>query len=150
MSKVQVRVRLATEGDKAAWLPLWQGYQVFYHADLGVEQAQVNWQRFMDEAEPMWALVATVDQRIVGFTHLIEHRSCWTIQNYGYLQDLYVDESMRGHGVGRALIEAAYQWGKAKNWSRVYWLTEETNHTAQQLYDRIAKKTGFIQYKHVV
>lgn len=150
MSTRHIHIRLANEADQTAWLPLWQGYQVFYRADLGAEQAQVNWQRFMDEAEPMWALVAEADGRIVGFTHLIEHRSCWTVQNYGYLQDLYVDESVRGQGVGRALIEAAYQWGKAQNWSRVHWLTEETNHTAQLLYDRIAQKTGFIQYKHML
>ncbi len=145
-----IQVRLATEADHSAWLPLWQAYQIFYHADLGPEQARVNWQRFMDDAEPMWLLVAQLDDKIVGFTHLIEHRSCWTVNNYGYLQDLYVSETVRGHGVGRALIEAAYQWGKAQKWSRVYWLTEESNQVAQQLYDRIAQKTGFIQYKQVL
>lgn len=150
MTTKQRQVRLAVAADHAGWLPLWQGYQVFYHTDLGSEQASVNWQRFMDETEPMWLLVAEDKGKVVGFTHLIEHRSCWTVNNYGYLQDLYVDESVRGQGVGRALIEAAYQWGKAQSWSRVYWLTESDNHTAQLLYDRIAHKTGFIQYKHVL
>jgi len=28
----------------------------------------------------------------------------------------------------------------------VYWMTQEFNHTARQLYDRIAKKTPFVQY----
>lgn len=150
MVKQPIQIRLATEADRATWLSLWQGYQVFYEADLGPEQAEVNWQRFMDGSEPMWVLVAEVAGQVVGFTHLIEHRSCWTIQNYGYLQDLYVAESMRGQGVGRALIEATYQWGKAQKWSRVYWLTQESNHTAQLLYDRIASKTGFIQYKQML
>jgi len=29
----------------------------------------------------------------------------------------------------------------------VYWLTHESNHKARLLYDKVAKKTGFIQYR---
>lgn len=147
---LSIQVRLAVVADYDAWLALWQKYQVFYQVDLGPEQARINWQRFMDDVEPMWLLVAEADGAVVGFTHLIEHRSCWTVSHYGYLQDLYVAQSVRGQGVGRALIEAAYQWGKAQKWSRVYWLTEASNHTAQKLYDQVAQKTGFIQYKHML
>ncbi len=31
--------------------------------------------------------------------------------------------------------------------SRVYWLTHETNATAMRLYDRVAERSGFIQYR---
>ncbi|HTG41511.1 MAG TPA: GNAT family N-acetyltransferase, partial [Methylomirabilota bacterium] len=33
--------------------------------------------------------------------------------------------------------------------SRVYWLTQETNATARALYDTLADRPGFIQYRHV-
>lgn len=53
----------------------------------------------------------------------------------------------RGKGVGRALIERLYEEAKAAGSTRVYWLTHESNETAQTLYDRIAEKPGFIQYR---
>jgi len=31
--------------------------------------------------------------------------------------------------------------------SRVYWQTHETNHTAMQLYDKVAERSGFIVYR---
>jgi hypothetical protein len=30
----------------------------------------------------------------------------------------------------------------------VWWLTHETNEAARALYERIAKRSGFIQYRH--
>src|SRR3546814_15032754 len=79
--------------------------------------------------------------------HWVLHRSCWTAGDYCYLQDLFVAPDVRGGGHGRALIEHVYAQARAVNVARVYWLTHETNHTAMQLYDRIADRPGFIQYR---
>ena len=79
--------------------------------------------------------------------HYIFHRSTWSDGPTCYLQDLFTAEAARGHGVGRALIEAVYGRAKEKGASRVYWLTHETNAVAMKLYDRIAEKSGFVQYR---
>ena len=34
--------------------------------------------------------------------------------------------------------------------SRVHWLTHETNTDAMLLYDRIADRSGFIQYRKIL
>ncbi|MBP6563333.1 MAG: GNAT family N-acetyltransferase, partial [Neisseriaceae bacterium] len=65
---LSIQVRLAVVADYDDWLALWQKYQVFYQVDLGPEQARINWQRFMDDVEPMWLLVAEADGAVVGFT----------------------------------------------------------------------------------
>jgi GNAT superfamily N-acetyltransferase len=57
---------------------------------------------------------------------------------------------VRGTGAGRKLIEHVYAQAAAANCARVYWLTHETNATAIQLYDRIADRSGFIQYRKVM
>jgi hypothetical protein len=31
--------------------------------------------------------------------------------------------------------------------TRVYWMTHETNATAMTLYDKVAAKSGFLQYR---
>ena len=38
---------------------------------------------------------------------------------------------------------------KAAGCSRVHWLTHETNTDAMQLYDRIAERSGFVQYRKI-
>ena len=56
----------------------------------------------------------------------------------------------RTRGVGRCLIEHVYEEAAAGGCSRVYWLTHETNHAAMALYARIADRTGFVQYRHLL
>jgi len=82
----------------------------------------------------------------VGVVHWIMHRSCWTVGDYCYLQDLFVAQNIRGGGVGRKLIEAVYAIAQEHGCSRVHWLTQETNAQAMILYDKIAAKSGFLQY----
>jgi len=142
-----MQIRMATPRDYAQWLPLWRGYQAFYEADIADDVTELTWQRFLDPDEPMHCALAEVDGKLVGMVHYIYHRSCWTKGDYCYLQDLFAAPELRGKGVGRALIEHVYAAALAAGASRVHWLTQESNHTAMQLYDRIAAKSGFLQYR---
>lgn len=144
-------VRPVTRQDYEAWLPLWNGYNEFYGrvgpTALSAEITRMTWARFFDAYEPVHALVAESEGKLVGLVHYLFHRSTTLVEPTCYLQDLFTDEGMRGRGVGRALIEAVYQRAKAAGGTRVYWLTHETNATARKLYDKLAKNTGFIVYR---
>jgi hypothetical protein len=48
------------------------------------------------------------------------------------------------------LIEAVVARARAAGASRVYWLTHETNATARSLYDQLADRSGFIQYRRIL
>jgi len=102
---------------------------------------------FFDGLEPVHAWVAEQNGQLVGLVHFIFHRSTWFVVPTCYLQDLYTLESMRGTGIGRALIETVYTQARANNAARVYWLTHESNVSAQALYDKMADQSGFIQYR---
>ena len=93
------------------------------------------------------ALACHDDGRALGLVHTVRHRSCWTIGDYCYLQDLFVAPDARGLGLGRALIEHVYREAAASGCSRVHWLTHETNQDAMLLYDRIGDRSGFVQYR---
>jgi GNAT superfamily N-acetyltransferase len=70
--------------------------------------------------------------------------------NYCYLQDLFVMDDARGSGIGRAVIEHVFADARRRRASRVHWLTHESNRNAVQLYDRIADRSGFIQYRKLL
>ena len=140
-------VRPARPGDRAAWEPLWQGYLTFYKSSLPAEVTDATWRRFFDPIEPLHALVAEQDGKLVGITHYLLHRSTWAPVCYCYLEDLFVDPSLRGVGVGRKLIAAVEAEARAAGASRLYWMTHETNETAQLLYDKVADRPGFVQYR---
>lgn len=155
-STTAFRIRAAQPRDHAQWLPLWLGYQAFYKVDLGDEVTRTTWRRFHDPAEPMHCAVAeqagparedSNDGRLVGIVHYLFHRSCWMLAPSCYLQDLFTAEEVRGQGVGRALIEHVYAKAAEADSTRVWWLTHESNGQAMHLYDRIADKSGFVQYR---
>ena len=142
-----VVIRAVGEGERAAWEPLWKGYLDFYKTTLPKETWDVTWARLHDPAEPMFVLGGYVDDRLLGIVHYLFHRSCWTVGNYCYLQDLFVAEQARGHGLGQALIEAVEKAAREAGASRIYWLTHESNAVARGLYDKLADRPGFIQYR---
>jgi len=90
--------------------------------------------------------IAIVDGKPAGLVHYLYHRHGWKIENVCYLQDLYVDPSVRGTGLGRKLIEAVYSDADAKNCPTVYWLTQDFNAAGRRLYDRVGVLTPFIKY----
>jgi hypothetical protein len=142
-----VEIRSVDDKDFDIWLPLWMDYQRFYEADIPASVTLGTWERFLDPREPLHAALAMAGRHAVGLVHSVYHRSTWTTEDYCYLQDLFVAGDARGGGIGRALIEHVYADAKRRGAARVYWLTHEENRSAMQLYDRIADRSGFIQYR---
>ncbi|MBI6919247.1 N-acetyltransferase family protein [Pseudomonas monteilii] len=142
-----VTLRPVTAQDHAAWLALWQAYLHFYESELADEVSLNTWQRLLDPKEPTHSALAWVDGKAVGMVNFIYHRTNWSIGNACYLQDLYVNGTQRGLGIGRQLIEYVYTTAKADNCSKVHWLTHETNATAISLYQQVAERSGFIQFR---
>jgi len=144
-------IRFITPKDFDQWLPLWDGYNAFYgrsgQTALPLEITRMTWSRFFDAYESVHALVAETDGQLLGLTHYLFHRSTISTAPVCYLQDLFTSEAARGKGVGRALINGVYEQAKLAGANRVYWQTHETNHTAMQLYDKVAERSGFLVYR---
>lgn len=147
-------IRNVCPDDYADWKDLWDAYNAFYgrHGDTALPLAitQTTWQRFFDAYEPLHAIVAERDGKLLGLAHYLFHRSTIQIAPTCYLQDLFTSEAARGKGIGRALIEAVYAHARAAGVPRVYWQTHETNATAMQLYDKLAEYSGFIVYRRAL
>ena len=145
-------IRPVTRKDYADWRQLWDGYNAFYGRSgptaLEEQITEATWERFFSASEPVHALVAQDEDRIVGIAHYLFHRSTTRLHDVCYLQDLFVSQQYRGRGVGRLLIQAVYAAASAAKSSRVYWTTQTTNEAGRALYEKIAKHAGFIVYSH--
>ncbi len=133
--------------DQPRWAALWRAYLAFYQTVLPQEQFEDTWSRLMQDRQ-LHGLAARRGGAIVGITHYLFHPTAWAAGPACYLQDLYVDESARRTGAGRALIEAVAERAREQRAARLYWLTQEGNAVARRLYDRLAHTSGFIRYEY--
>jgi GNAT superfamily N-acetyltransferase len=141
-------IRPLESSDRTQWEALFRAYIRFYKEKVADETIALTWQRMLGQEDGFYALVAAdASGRLVGLVHMLFHRSTWSPTHYCYLEDLFVDIDTRRHGVGRALIEATYREADKRGATRTYWTTRDDNAAARRIYDRLAKPSGFVQYR---
>lgn len=140
-------IRDAVPADEARWRDLWAGYLAFYGVGIADDITDFTWNRVFDPASAIFMRVAELDGTVVGFALCLTHEGTWTRALDCYLEDLFVDASARGKGVGRALLDDLVALSKEKGWTRLYWHTNETNATARKLYDQYVASDGHIRYR---
>ncbi len=140
-------IRALKPEDRADWQMLWDGYLTFYDVDLADDITQSTWSRVLERAHGFFALVAEDDDgRVIGSAHCLIHSKTWDIAPCCYLEDLFVAQSERGRGIGRALMEAVVREARRLGAGDLYWFTNKGNKTARQLYDQIGKLSDFVRY----
>ncbi|MBU2936262.1 MULTISPECIES: GNAT family N-acetyltransferase [Pacificibacter] len=145
---MNITIRSLTRTDQEAWKPLWQAYLTFYESAVPDAVSEATFNRLTDPAQSeRAAFVAVLDDKIIGFVHYITHAHNWRLEDVIYLQDLYVAPSARGKGAARALINRVYSAADENGTPSVYWMTQESNVTARNLYDQVATLTPFVKYQ---
>lgn len=142
-----LEIKDATTADHDEWHKLWLAYLKFYKVTLSAEVTEHTWARIVDPASRLSGRFAFVDRIMVGFAIHHDHASTWVAGDDCYLEDLFLDASARGHGIGRALIDDLIVISREKGCKRLYWHTDKGNKTARRLYDHYAKEDGHIRYR---
>lgn len=142
-------IRSLSAGDREHWERLFRAYIDFYEAQVPDDIIAATFESLLSSNPGSFVGILAVDGSDVpvGFAHLLHHPSTWSMSGYVYLEDLYVDPVVRGHGIGEALIAATYAEADRLGATRTYWVTMENNVAARRLYDRVANKTPFVQYR---
>lgn len=146
---MSVQIRAVRPEDKEEWKTLFKGYLEFYKTPYSGEVAENNWKRFHDDNTPMWSALAIDPStgRAIGMVNYLTHIHTFDTKDKLLLNDLFVDENSRLHGVGRALIEYVYDRADEMDIPVVYWHTDYFNHRAQMLYTKVGERTSKVQYK---
>ncbi len=141
-------IRMAEDDDFFGWLPLFAAYCAFYDTELDDAKALIVWNWIRDETDPLQAALAIDHEgRPVGLAHYRVVPDSLRATRGMYLDDLYVDESARGSGIGRRLIEFVHARSLEVGHGGVSWITAADNVDAQRLYDAFARRTSWVTYE---
>ena len=91
--------------------------------------------------------VADLDGRVVGYCYAgIEPLSWKELRDEaGFIHDLALDPGARRQGAGRALMNAALEWFRGRNITRVMLWTSPSNTAARQLFERAGFRPTMIE-----
>lgn len=145
---MHLRTAPLAPADRREWERLARGYKAFYRTDVSDDDYDLTWTRLLED-DGVHGLGAYVDNRLLGIAHYFFHTSIWA-STVCYLQDLFVDEDARGHGVARTLIETIADAARSRDADRFYWHTQDHNATARLLYDKVADFNGFVRYDYAL
>ena len=144
----EINIRSLKDSDKHDWRCLWTAYLEFYETTVSEEVYETSFARLLSLGDNEYkCLIAEIDGKPVGLAHFLYHRYMWSVEDTCYLMDLFTDPSLRGKGVGRALIDAVHATATHDGVPSTYWQTQEFNYKGRMLYDQVAKKSPFVIYE---
>lgn len=140
-------IRWAGPDDLNALAPLFDAYRIFYGRASDPEGARAFLGKRLRRNESV-VFLAELESQPVGFTQLYPLFSSIGMSRIWLLNDLYVAESARRHGVASALLDAARRHGEQSGASGLLLETAEDNRPAQTLYERKGwkREQGFYWY----
>jgi len=85
----------------------------------------------------IWCLVVEIDGRSVGYATYARQYSTWLAKSYLYLDCLFLNESARGSGTGKRMMERVAQEAHKLGCEHIEWQTPELNLEAIGFYRRL-------------
>ncbi len=126
-------IRRATLDDLDTIAPLFDAYRQFYLQPADLQRAR-DWLRERLQRDESVVLLAKRDGMSIGFTQLYAAFSSVRTARLWTLNDLFVREEGRRHGVARALLEAAVQYARDDGAAGIQLETSSDNAPARALY----------------
>jgi GNAT superfamily N-acetyltransferase len=131
-------IREVTVEDLPALLQLMEKHAAFEHAKYSSEgklEALSN-ALFVKPGKLNCLVIQALGQMVKGyFTYTIDF-STWDAQNYLHLDCLYLEEDIRGEGIGGQVIEYLRKTALAENCINIQWQTPIYNYQAINFYKK--------------
>jgi len=85
-------------------------------------------------------VIAEWESRPAGFAFFFYNYSTWRGRPGIYLEDLFVLPEMRGHGIGKALLQHLAQLALRENCYGLRWMVLEWNEPALKFYEKLGEE----------
>lgn len=148
MTALSLRIKPVNESSLEKVLPLIKKYQGFYGAfPNAVKTKSFFLQLIRNRSKGILLAAFNTEGAAIGFATLYFIPSSLSVQTTCLLNDLYTTTNQRGKGVARTLLQACREHALARGFKRLEWQTQESNKTAQRLYDQMsASKSRWSHY----
>ena len=156
MSESNVSIQAASSRDIPELARLFNAYREFYgeapdqaralefiRDRVAVASSQLQGQPPVAQYYLAWTDSAG-GRRAIGFMHLIPSANTLAMRPIWFLEDLYVEPSMRRSGIAAALLRHAEEFARSNGAERLTLATAHDNTAAQALY----RKLGYIREEH--
>jgi GNAT superfamily N-acetyltransferase len=141
VSTKQPTIRPATTDDVSLILQLIRELAEFENLEHEVSTTAAELHQHLFGPRPYAeVLIATLEDQPVGFALFFHNYSTFLSKPGIYLEDLYVREAFRAHGVGTALLEAVRQLAVARGCGRFEWSVLNWNRRAIEFYEKMGAK----------
>ncbi|GGH45331.1 GNAT family acetyltransferase [Mangrovimonas yunxiaonensis] len=133
-------IRSANKGDMPQVLELIQALAVYEKEPDAVEVTVSDLEHYGFNPKPAFhCFVAEVEQEIVGIALVYMRFSTWKGPVL-HLEDLIVNQDMRGYGLGKALLDEVVKYGKTLGVKRICWEVLDWNAPAIAFYEKNGAK----------
>ena len=133
-----VSIRLGTHDDVPVIARLIRGLARYERLEHEVVMTEQQLEKTLFGPRPYAeTLIAEDDGEAVGFALFFHNYSTFLARPGIYLEDLFVDESQRGKGVGRALLQRLAAIAVERECGRLEWAVLDWNKDAIGFYERL-------------
>ncbi len=134
-------IRTARPGDEDAILSLIRDLALYEKAPEQAVARPVDLTEALFSATPTAECVlAERDGEALGFALFFTNFSTWTGRPGLYLEDLFVQESARGEGIGKALLLHLAGLARQRNYGRMEWSVLDWNQPAIDFYESLGAR----------
>jgi ribosomal protein S18 acetylase RimI-like enzyme len=130
-------VRRAVTTDAATIAPLFDAYRRFYGKPSDLERSRAFIRERLEHNESVIFVAEDESGRALGFVQLFPSFTSVQARRLWVLNDLYVSDTARGLGVGRALMNAAREHAVESGAKRLTLETMDDNERAWRLYESL-------------
>jgi ribosomal protein S18 acetylase RimI-like enzyme len=137
------KIEAVSNAELAELTRLYIAYRVFY-GEAAEEQQAADFIRDRVMHSSGRYFLAWQEGAVVGFMHLMPSTNTLAMRPIWFLEDLYVDTSVRGQGIATSLLAHAEEFARSTGAERLTLATAHDNLAAQHIY----KKLGYVCEDH--
>lgn len=137
-----MEIRFAQKRDLEAIVSLCKAHAEYERADF-VEANKVDLlsKYLFDNSDELKCLVVDKESKLVGYATYFKQFSTWDACYYIYLDCLFLQEEVRGQGIGKQIMERIKEFAKSEACSIIQWQTPIFNTKAIDFYQKIGAQS---------